>query len=156
MTGKLALIGYRGLKVPQFYHLLQEEGIDVLLDVRRNPYSPNPSFRRDSLLRSSEEFGVRYHHLPELGAPGAGHSTIPIGAPTTMSEQLATPQALHSLRRILKSLQKGTSLALMCAEADYHECHREAIVKLLSGALPIETVELTGKPSRTLFDLIPA
>lgn len=157
MSGKLSVIGYRGLRHPQFIKLLRENGITFVLDVRRNPYSPNPDYQKENLSVAVDSAGLRYFHLPQLGVPGAGKSTIPIGQPETFAEQMATPEARKALRRIIDLHQKGYGVALMCAEPDYRTCHRKELVRILQRANPaMQLEELTGKPAKTLFDLTSA
>lgn len=157
VSGKLSVIGYRGLRHPQFFNILREHEVQILLDVRRNPYSPNPDYQKESLSVATEAQAIRYFHLPQLGVPGAGHSTIPIGQPETFADQMATQEAKKALLRIVTLLRKGYNLTLMCAEPDYRTCHRAELVRLLKKIDPtIELEELTGKPAKTLFDLVSA
>lgn len=152
MAGKLYLIGYRGLRHAQFFGLLNQAGCGALLDVRRNPYSPNPDYQKAAIEAEAPSYGVRYHHVPEIGVPGAGKSPIPAGAPATFEEQMATPEAQRALRRIIKSIEADRSVALMCSEPNFRDCHRRHLVTMLEELKPDLQVEsLTAVGEQRLF-----
>lgn len=98
----------------------------VLLDIRETPVSRwKPAFNRKALI---EQFGgFRYGWWPEFGninhRPEDRHKGI----------ALADPQA--GLTRILKVLESGRSVMLMCACKDYEKCHRKTVYELIMAEL---------------------
>lgn len=152
MPGKLALIGYRGLRHEKFFELLTSNDAKILLDVRRNPYSPNPDYQKAAIQEVAPKFGVRYFHVPILGIPGAGKSPIPAGAPTTFEEQIATPESQAALAKIYKLLDADRSVALMCSEPNYLDCHRRHLVDIITAQDPsVEILKLTAASEQRLF-----
>ena len=152
MIGKLAVIGYRSLRHPKFFGLLTEADVKILLDVRRNPYSPNPDYQKVAIAEAAPAFGVHYFHVPALGVPGAGKSPIPPGDPTTFAEQMATDEAKRRIEKIAGILERGQSVALMCSEPNYIDCHRSQLVEIIQERVPgVELLMLTGADDQRLF-----
>ena len=152
MDAKLYVIGYRALRHEKFFGLLNEASVPVLLDVRMNPYSPNPDYQKASIAEAAPAYGVKYFHVPALGVPGAGRAPILPGAPATFDEQMATPEARRALGKIVKLIKSGHSVALMCSEPNYVDCHRRKLVAMLLEAHPeLEFDQLTGKGDLRLF-----
>lgn len=142
------LLGYRGLRYPKFFGLLAEARVEVLLDVRSAPTSPNPDYKQDALREACEEWGVRYSHLPQLGAPSMS-STATVA---TMEEQLALPAGRAALRKILRTLEGGIGVALLCSEPNYLDCHRPKIVEELQRMdSRVKPVSLTAVGEVRLF-----
>lgn len=150
--GKLAVIGYRALRYDKFFSILADADVKVLLDVRRNPYSPNPDYQRANLGDAAQQYKVRYFHVPQLGVPGAGKSPIPDGEPRTFDEQMETPEAEEALQKILRLTSKGHNVALMCSEPNYLDCHRRHLVRMLQERDPeLELLKLTAATEQRLF-----
>ena len=61
-------IGYEGQEPSQFLKLLSNEGIVILVDVRKDAYSKQDmSYSEGTLSRIAANAGIKYIHLPELG-----------------------------------------------------------------------------------------
>jgi hypothetical protein len=65
----LFTIGYEGKSIDQYLFELLINNIQVLVDVRKNPFSRKHGFSGKSLREYSHKVGIRYLHLPELGVP---------------------------------------------------------------------------------------
>jgi uncharacterized protein (DUF488 family) len=63
----LLTIGYEGKCLEGCLNELIRAGVTLLCDVRRNPLSRKYRFSKSTLTKACEPFGIRYHHLPELG-----------------------------------------------------------------------------------------
>lgn len=61
-------IGHSTRPLPEFTGLLQESGIEILVDVRSIPKSrTNPQFNLDTLPASLSANGIAYVHIAALG-----------------------------------------------------------------------------------------
>src|SRR5687768_7504563 len=80
-------LGYQGHTIESFLQALDEAGIECVADVRENPVSRKAGFSKGWLARTLEAAGMRYVHLPELGAPKALRQGLATGE--TMTEFLA-------------------------------------------------------------------
>lgn len=109
--------------------LLQRHRIEVLADVRSQPYSRhNPQFRRDNLRASLEEAQIRYVFLgAELGGrppepefyDSRGHVRYDLVA--------ATERFQAGLDRLVTGAARYR-VAIMCSEEDPARCHRRLLV----------------------------
>jgi len=63
----LFTIGYEGRDIDLFLNILIKNYIDILIDVRKNPFSMKFDFTKNSLKNYLENSEIRYLHIPELG-----------------------------------------------------------------------------------------
>ena len=135
MKGKLFTIGYEGRDQETYLGLLQEAGVTLLADVRSNPMSRKKGFSKKALAAGSEEVGIRYEHLPELGIPSAKRTGVKTRA--QFDELFAEyerdwlPQQGEVLAKLRGWLEEGEKVALTCYEHDASHCHRQFVVKAL-------------------------
>jgi uncharacterized protein (DUF488 family) len=109
--------------------LLRAQQIDVLADVRSQPYSRhNPQFRRESLKATLEQAGLRYMFLgAELGGrppepefrDGQGHVRYDLVR--------ASERFQGGLERLLTGAA-SYRVAIMCSEEDPVRCHRRLLI----------------------------
>src|SRR5665213_35292 len=67
-------IGHSTRSIAEFVALLQQVGVNLLVDVRSIPRSrTNPQFNTDALPEALADAGIRYRHLAALG--GLRHRT---------------------------------------------------------------------------------
>lgn len=118
-------IGHSNAGSDRFVELLRLHGIDVLIDVRSAPYSRyNPHFSREPLRLSVMESGIRYVYLGNLIG----------GKPDDASLRREDGSVDYGLVMESRPFNKGldqvvelgaaSNVAVMCAEADFHKCHR--------------------------------
>jgi uncharacterized protein (DUF488 family) len=128
-------IGHSTRSVDELIALLQQVGVDLLVDVRSVPRSRwNPQFNTDALPAPLAEAGIGYRHIRALG--GLRHH--PKGAPPSRNtlwrsdafrnyaDYAATPAFRAGLDE-LKALGGEHRCAIMCAEAVWWRCHRRLI-----------------------------
>lgn len=138
-------IGYEGLTPDQFDDLLRRHRIDLLFDIRDNPYSRKEGFTKGELARRLEGMGIRYVHLKELGCPRwlreETHKSKDYlayfqkygGILETRSEAVLLIAGEIASRRV----------CLMCMEKRYDRCHRRAVAQKLVEINPeLQAVEL--------------
>ena len=133
MTGILT-IGHSTRPLADFLALLRENGVRLLVDVRRFPSSRrHPHFSGGALSASLEEAGIAYRHEPDLG----GHRTPRPDSPNAgwrneafrgYADHMATPDFQAALERVTAG---ESPVVVMCAEADPSQCHRQLLADAL-------------------------
>lgn len=128
----LSTIGYEGKDIDLFLNILINNQIDILIDVRKNPFSMNFSFTRNKLINSLEKVDIKYIHIPELGIDGKSRENL---ISRNDYENLFKKYEITTLKshpeklnHIMKLIEKNR-VALLCFEADKDFCHRGIIAK---------------------------
>lgn len=123
----LFTIGHSTHDFPKFLGLLKEYQIEVVVDVRSQPFSRFPWFSRPSLERELRANGIRYLFLgKELGARRDERECY-IGRRADYDRIAQTP-AFHSGIGRLKTGAEDFRIALVCAEKDPLDCHRTILI----------------------------
>ena len=122
-------VGHSNVAQETFIALLKQHGIQVLVDVRSQPYSKYvPHFNADVLKPAILAAGMKYLYLgKELGGrpddkryyDGDGHVLYGLVAE---GEQFKT-----GIERLLRGVREHR-VALMCNEENPAECHRRLLV----------------------------
>jgi uncharacterized protein (DUF488 family) len=126
-------VGHGTRSIDGFLAFLQRAGIRRVVDVRIAPGSRrNPQFGRDALRDSLEEAGIEYvWRGAELGGfrrprPDSRHTALRNDAFRGYADHMETPAFADGLAWLLRAA--GTApTAFLCAEADWHRCHRRMI-----------------------------
>jgi uncharacterized protein (DUF488 family) len=127
-------IGYEGRDIDSFLNILIKKEINLLIDVRKNPFSMNFSFTKDKLRNYLDKTGIEYLHIPELGIDGELRENL-----FTIKdyqnlfkhyEATTLVQQHEQVVRIIKTSEKHR-VALMCFEANKNMCHRGIIAKYI-------------------------
>ena len=149
---KLFTVGYEGTDIQDFTASLKEQGVRCVADVRKNPVSRKKGFSKRLLAEALLKVGIEYVHLPGLGVPTEWRKLA--------KEELITRKKMFSdyVKKILpkqtdeidllRKLMRKKGLALLCYEADAHDCHRSYVVNALVKAEPkkINIVNLEVHP----------
>ena len=128
----LFTIGYEGRDIDSFLNVLIQNQIDILIDVRKNPFSMNFSFIRSKLENYLRKVDIQYVHIPELGIDGESRKNLV----TRRDYQIlfkryeATTLKEHpeEVKRII-GLSEDHRAAILCFEADINLCHRGVIAR---------------------------
>ena len=129
-------IGHSTRGVDELLALLRENGIRLLVDVRRFPISRRyPHFTGPALAASLAQAGIGYHHERDLGGhreprPGSPHTGLRAAAFRGYADHMATPAFREALAR-LQDKAAARPTAFMCAEADPQRCHRQLVADAL-------------------------
>jgi len=127
-------IGYEGRRIDELVNILKENGIQTLVDVRRDAYSKyNDSFNEGVLSEKLTESKIRYLHLPELGVNYVDRQKLKelhnySDYFKNYSDYIDKNSDLISLMR---DLSRYNTLCLMCFERDYRRCHRSVLADKL-------------------------
>jgi hypothetical protein len=127
-------IGYAGLAIERFIEILKSKGIEVVADLRSQPYSKGePAYSHDPLKAFLESAGLLYVFLgKELGARREESECYLDGvARYDLIEK--TPAFADGLDRLRKGAAKYR-IVLFCAEKDPLTCHRAILVGRLLAA----------------------
>ena len=125
-------IGHSTRTFKEFYELLAESGIGVLVDVRRFPGSRKfPHFSKENLEISLPEAGIEYRHFEALGGRRKGNKDSPNSAwrlPSfrAYADHLETEEFEQAAKK-LQEIAAVKRVAYMCSEAVWWSCHRSLI-----------------------------
>jgi uncharacterized protein (DUF488 family) len=123
---KIYTIGYIGRTPASLAEYVQSLNA-TLIDIRYQPYSKIPHWRKDSL---HDQFGTRYVWMRCLG-----NLRYAEGPPI----QIANPgAAVEPIRRFLDR----SPVILLCACEHYETCHRTVAAEYLAGRLKVPVVHL--------------
>ena len=141
-------IGHSTHDLPDFLTLVRGHGVEVVADVRSQPFSRyNPQFNRDALRSALLESGTQYAFLgAELGGrppepefyDSEGH--VLYGA-------VAKAERFNSgLQRLLKG-SDGYRVVMLCSEEDPTHCHRRLLVSRVLAEQEISVAHIRGDGS---------
>jgi len=139
-------IGHSTHPIGEFLTLLQQVGVNLLVDVRSIPRSrTNPQFNAEALPETLAGAEIFYRHLPALGGlrhpkKGAARSLNTfwqVAAFRNYADYAAT-EAFRTGLDELRALSRDNCCAIMCAEAVWWRCHRRIIADyLLAQGVPV-------------------
>lgn len=145
-------VGHSNRSLEEFLEILEEQGIQVILDVRRWPTSSRyPHFDRNRLQMALKERGMKYLWLGDLlggyRRKGLGESSPNMGWSRggfrNYADYALTEEFRGGLERILcKARRERTSI--MCSERFYWRCHRRIIADHLL-AMGVEVIHIIDK-----------
>lgn len=156
---RIFTIGHSNRSFDAFVRLLRREGIDLLADIRQYPGSKhNPQFNAKALAKSLEGAGIGYRHVPALGGMrGEGDESSPnthwqVGAFRNYADYAMTSGFREGLREVLALADRHT-VAIMCAEADWHHCHRRIVTDyLLASGVDVHHILDSGVEEAAFHD----
>jgi len=129
MSSKIFTIGYGNRSIQAFLQLLHKYEIEILIDVRTNPFSRfNPDFRSKKLELHLINNNIGYLFLGyELGGK-------PLDVDCYTNEEVDyekikfKPFFADGIKEVMKINRSGRKLALMCSEQSPLQCHRKLLI----------------------------
>jgi uncharacterized protein (DUF488 family) len=128
---RLFTIGHSDLTIEQFLTVLERSSIRLVADVRSNPASARfPHFERAALSAELGKRGLAYRWFRELGGrqPPSRHEV----EHTALADPDFRRYAAHMNKgkfqdaaQELLGLAASAITAVMCAERDFQQCHRQ-------------------------------
>lgn len=145
-------IGHSNHQRDRFLALLDDHGIETLVDIRRYPSSRRwPHFNGPALATTLEHQRIDYVWLEALG----GHRTNPLdNSPNTRlrdasfrnyADHMLGQEFQEAIDRLL-DLAGVKRTVIMCAERSFHDCHRRLTSDfLLARGVSVYHVLATGE-----------
>ncbi|MGH2685078.1 MAG: DUF488 family protein [Actinomycetota bacterium] len=125
-------VGHGTLAQDAFVALLQEAGVEVLVDVRSYPGSRrNPQYGREAMERWVADGGIEYRWEKAVGGrrksvPDSRHHALRHDAFRAYADHMETAEFKAGLDRVLDaSVERRT--AVMCSESVWWRCHRRLL-----------------------------
>jgi uncharacterized protein (DUF488 family) len=129
-------IGHSTLTIESFLDVLTNNGIALLIDVRRFPGSRrHPQFGRDALAHSLASRGIDYAHFEALGGrrrprPNSHNTAWRSESFRGYADYMETPEFSRAIDALLREAA-ARRVAIMCAERLWWQCHRGLIADCL-------------------------
>lgn len=123
-------IGYSNREIDEFIKLLLKYGINCVVDVRSVPYSKSEKillYNMDNIKKILNKQGIYYIYMgKELGARNEAcidnEGAIPYEAIRENNNYK------KGIVRLIDGINKGYSIAIMCAEKEPINCHRAILI----------------------------
>lgn len=131
MTNKIIYtIGHSTHQQEYFLHLLKQNSVTCIVDVRSNPHSARvPQFNKEDLRRYLEGNDIVYLHFPKsFGARQQDPGLLDEDGRVDFEKVRQTDQFRQGVDKLRYCLGQGHVISLMCAEADPLYCHRFSMV----------------------------
>jgi len=147
---KLYSIGYATKPLNVFLSQLQHYKIDVIADVRSVPYSKRfHDYHREPLIASLAEQHIRYVYLgKELGPRSKVAAHYDEHGQIQFDRLRFDDLFLSGITRLTHGIEKGFTIAMLCAEKDPATCHRSLLVAYalsrLDVPIEVEHIDHTG------------
>jgi len=127
-------IGYEDQEPDKFLKLLSNEGIEILVDVRKDAYSKQDmSYSEGTLSQIAAEARIKYIHLPELGVDYNIRQELKSthDYETYFKRYSEYLEKNSDLVAFVAKLAKTNLICLMCYEKDFKRCHRSILANKL-------------------------
>jgi uncharacterized protein (DUF488 family) len=142
---RIMTVGHSNHDEPTLLALLQQHEVQVLADVRSQPYSKYTThFNSDQIKPALAEAGINYVFLgKELGGRPAESDFYDADGHVRYDLLAASPLFLKGIERLEKGIQ-NYRVAMMCSEENPLECHRHLLVGRVLAERGIELVHIRG------------
>jgi len=126
----LYTIGHSTHPIELFINILQNKGINVIIDVRSTPYSKYADqYNKDRLKDTLTQYNITYIYMGEqLGARYNDKSLLFNDGKVDFGKVEKSEKFQEGINRIDDGLLKGYTIALMCTEKNPLECHRFSMI----------------------------
>jgi uncharacterized protein (DUF488 family) len=144
-VGPIFTVGYEGASLVSVIGTLGRSGVAAVLDVRRDPWSRRPEFRKRALEEALAAAGIAYRHEPRLGVPRDVRERFRDGADPGGFAAWYAAEVVEKNGDLVRELSESVAsipTALLCYEADPARCHRSL--------LALELARPNGLPVRHL------
>ena len=140
MANTFFTIGHSTRTIVEFADLLQESGVNLVVDVRSIPRSrTNPQFNQQRLPGALASWQIGYEHIAELGglrgdprgAEPSPNAYWRVRSFRNYADYALTAPFTGGMAR-LRERGSGHRCAIMCAEAVWWRCHRRIIADYLT------------------------
>lgn len=123
MTVEIYTWGYQGHSVTALEKIVRQREIDLVIDVRGNPYSRRPEWRKEHL---EKVFAGHYRWIGWLG-----NENYRNGGPPRLRD------SHRGIEDLMKAIDDGAHrVLLLCYERDWTICHRRIVIEMVQERLP--------------------
>ncbi len=136
-ANEILTVGHSNHEEREFLELVRGADIELIADVRANPRSRYPQFNRSALAGTMKAAGIGYAPLgADLGGrrepqPESINTALDDGPFRGYADHMQT-ESFEAGLQMLESLGRERLTAAMCAEADWHRCHRRLLADALT------------------------
>lgn len=122
-------IGHSKHPIETFLGLLRRHGVEVLVDVRSQPFSRfSPQFSRKALERAVSEAAIRYLFMGDaLGGRPASRACYDAEGKVDYDRVEAQDFYQRGIARLLDGVTRFR-VCILCAEEDPARCHRRLLI----------------------------
>jgi uncharacterized protein (DUF488 family) len=134
---EILTVGHSNHDEREFLELVRGADVELIADVRANPRSRYPQFNRSALAGTMKAAGIGYAPLgADLGGrrepqPESINTALDDGPFRGYADHMQTERFEAGLQ-MLESLARERRTGVMCAEADWHRCHRRLLADALT------------------------
>ena len=130
--------------MPFFINLLEQHGVDVVVDVRSIPFSRMaPHFNQGQIEFFLKETGKKYIYLGDrLGARHETPEMLFEDGCVDFERVAASGLFKDGIQRVMKGIEKGYVIALMCSEKEPFDCHRFVLVSRSLSRLGVDVAHI--------------
>jgi uncharacterized protein (DUF488 family) len=141
----LYTVGHSNHSEEKFFELLHQHGIEVLVDVRSQPFSRyNPQFNDGNLKRSLSEAGISYLFMGDaLGGRPLGNEFLDEAGHALYHRMADSPEFLAGIERLARGATEYR-VAIMCSEEDPAICHRHLLVTRVISGRGVDVLHIRG------------
>lgn len=138
-------VGHSTHPLPTFLDLLRDEAIQVLADVRSQPFSRfNPQFNRSELRAALKDAGLDYVFMgEELGGRPPEENLYDEDGHVLYGELAKTPRFRSGLERLIEGATRFR-VAMLCSEEDPTHCHRRLLIARVLCNEGVSVVHIRG------------
>ncbi|PHN03003.1 DUF488 domain-containing protein [Flavilitoribacter nigricans] len=132
----LFTIGYEGISLENYINKLIINGVELLVDVRKNSFSMKYGFSKSQLQNACQSVDIQFIHIPELGIESSERKKLnsiqDYKELFDRYESSTLMESNKSLENIVELIKAHKRIALTCFEREVCMCHRGRITKRLS------------------------
>ena len=119
------------MTIDSYIKKLINSGVELLCDVRKNPFSHKYGFSKNELSNSLKISGIEYLHIPDLGIVSDRRKNLNSDADYRVLfdqyRQDTLPKQRQNLGMLLDLINEKTKIAITCFEKMPKHCHRGCI-----------------------------
>lgn len=147
-------IGHSNHSVEYFMDLLSKHNVNCVVDVRSSPYSKhNPQFNMDNLEQNLKKMSFTYLYMGDLlgGKYTTPELLLPDGK-VDFGKVIKTKNFVEGIQRLVRGMEKGYTIAIMCSEKDPLNCHRFGLISYQLKKLGIDVKHILENTEIVLQD----
>ncbi len=138
-------IGHSNHNEEKFLDLLSQHGIEVLVDVRSQPFSRyNPQFNDSNLVSALKAAGIRYLFMgDQLGGRPQGEEFLDESGRALYHRMAESSDFLVGIERLERGIEEHR-VAIMCSEENPAICHRHLLVTRVISGRGVDVLHIRG------------